>query len=129
MVALPRATTSFGQHGAAMRMLTLKTVLAATDLRDGSLATIEAARALADSAGAALHIVHVGTTAPTEAKAAYAQLADLGFRLDEAAVHTVGGEAVAGILGLACEIAADVIVVGPHRDERCDGSPHDLGTA
>src|SRR5215813_10034592 len=44
---------------ADMRLLTLKTVLVATDLDDSSLVALATGKELAESAGAKLHVIHV----------------------------------------------------------------------
>src|SRR5881394_3427112 len=113
----------------AMHMLTLKTVLVATDLRDGSLPAIEAARALAHASGATLHAVHVGGGEVSDGKETHEQLGRAGIPLDEAAVHTVRGEPGGAIARLAADIAADVIVVGPHATRASKERRPGLGTA
>src|SRR5580765_1749606 len=95
-----------------MRILTLKTVLVATDLRDASFPAIEAARGLAYASGGTLHVVHVGANDESDGAATHEQLGRIGLALNEAAVHTVSGDPARSITKLANEICADVIVVG-----------------
>lgn len=109
-------------------MLALKTVLVATDLRDDSLPSINVGHTISHAAGATLHIVHVGDPDGTGSKA-HEQLGQLGIRLDEAAVHTLPGEPVAGVVRIAEELNADVIVVGPHGGARSKDQRSELGTA
>lgn len=111
-----------------MQILALNTVLVATDLRDTSLPAIEAARGLAKASGGTLHVVHVGAGEVSDGKATHEQLGRAGIPLDEAAVHTVRGEPGDAIAKLAAEIAADVIIVGPHATRAKDHRPA-LGTA
>jgi nucleotide-binding universal stress UspA family protein len=96
-----------------MRMLVLKTVLVATDLSDESLPAIRVAHMIAVSAGAVLHVVHIGSD-ERSGTAAHKQLGKLGVRLEEAAVHTMPGDPATGVVKLSKELDASVIVTGPH---------------
>lgn len=101
-----------------MQLLTLRTVLVATDLDSGSVAAIETGRRLADAAGAALHVVHVGGDASGSAArdAVDAFLRSSGISPDARHVHLLDGDPSHAIRLLADRIAADVIVLGPHRE-------------
>src|SRR4051812_23257889 len=120
-----------GMHlrSVTVRILTLKTVLVATDLRDTSLPAVEAAWGLARASGAALHVVHVLSGNEAGGDRTHAQLGSLGVPLDEAAVHTVTGDPGRGITKLAEEIGADVIVIGPHSNHAGRTKEASLGTA
>jgi nucleotide-binding universal stress UspA family protein len=97
-----------------MRLLTLQTVLVATDLHDGSLAALMTARELADAAGAALHVVHVSDK-QNALQALTTTLRDAGLPAERTNVHIVEGETPPAIKSLADKIEADAILVGPHR--------------
>jgi len=97
-----------------MRLLTLQTVLVATDLQDGSLAALTTARELADAAGAALHVVHVSDK-ENALQALTSTLRDAGLPPERTHVHVVKGETPPAIKSLADKIDADAILVGPHR--------------
>lgn len=112
-----------------MRILALKTVLAATDLRDDSLSTLRAAHTISRAAGATLHVVHVGPVGFGNGEATHAQLGQIGVPLDQATVHTVPGEPADGVIGLARELCADVIVIGPHGPGRFTDRRSGVGTA
>jgi nucleotide-binding universal stress UspA family protein len=100
-----------------MRLLALKIVLVATDLDDSSQPAITAARALSAAADAELHVVNVTPTAAADSTGVHELLGRLGIGLDEASVHAVAGDPALAIGRLADQIYADVIVLGPHRDE------------
>lgn len=97
-----------------MRLLTLKTVLVATDLYDGSFAALATARQLADAAGAALHVVHVSDK-PNAIEAVTTTLRDARLPPERASVHVVQGDTAPAINNLADRIGTDAILVGPHR--------------
>lgn len=112
-----------------MNLLRLKVVLAALDYDDTALVVLEAARALAEAAGATLHVVHVdaplgvtevppdeGESTPIDAAVALLGSARVG--LDPARIHVIAGEPARVIGALADRLRADVIVLGPHRAER-----------
>ncbi len=113
-----------------MQILALKIVLVATDLSEGSLPAISAAHTIARAAGALMHVVHVGDE-PDGGGATHAQLGRLGIPLDEASVHTLPGEPAPGVVRLANEIRADVIIVGSHgrRHGRSTDAQPEIGTA
>ena len=120
-----------------MRPLALRTVLVATDLDRSSAAAFESAFRLAKAAGAALHVVHA--IAPTTAENAGVQPHDVsadavraalqgaGVVDEDAKVHTIPGAPAETIRSLADRIAADVIVIGPHRERERAARDHSLG--
>lgn len=100
-----------------MRLLTLKTVLVATDLDDASFVAVSTGKALAESAGAQLHVVHVSDArdAPSAVQSA---LERASLEPGDASVHVVGGEPGRAISDLGEKIGADVIVLGPQRRQK-----------
>ena len=122
-----------------MNLLRLRVVLAAVDDDDASLVALDAARALADAAGAQLHVVHVEapravtevppeSSSGTTAGAIRAILGRAKVELEPSRVHVIAGEPAHVIRALGDRLAADVIVLGPHRAERA-GERHIGGTA
>jgi len=113
-----------------MRLLTLKTVLVATDLDDvTSVPPLQSAHALAQAAGARLHVVHASTS-PNVDHAVRATMDRAGLKESDGTVHVVSkgtDDAATSIALLANEIRADVIVVGPHRQRRYATSNRALG--
>src|SRR5262245_30839652 len=110
-----------------MRLLTLKTVLVATDLDDSSLAAIATGKQLAESAGAKLHVVHVsGTGEATDAVQSVLQQG--GLQPGDALVHIIDGEPGRAISALSDKIGADVIVLGPHRKQPRRDRVHPFGS-
>lgn len=101
-----------------MHLLSLKTILVATDLSDAAKAGTETARALAAASGAKLHVVHAGSASASRV------LEHAGLREGEAHVHVAPGDAETAIQTFAITFHADVIVLGPHRasDDRAMGS-------
>ena len=112
-----------------MRLLTLQTVLVATDLEAHSAPAIESARRLAAAADAPLHVVHVleeGASSAREPRIASPAdlevavgglLRDAGLGQLEAKFHATTGEPAHAIRLLADRVTASVIVLGPHREE------------
>lgn len=112
-----------------MRLLTLQTVLVATDLEAHSVPALETARRLAAAAGAALHVVHVvkdrvdaahesRIASHTDVEGAVGKLLrDAGLDQLDARFHAATGDPAHAIRLLADRITASVIVLGPHRDE------------
>jgi nucleotide-binding universal stress UspA family protein len=109
-----------------MRLLSLRTVLVATDLTPTSDPALDAAGNLAEAAGATVHVVHV---APPSAdiiaregrRSEYAQEVDTavgraGLPTGRHLVHVLGGAPPAAIASLADRIGADLIVLGRHRE-------------
>jgi nucleotide-binding universal stress UspA family protein len=113
-----------------MRLLTLKTVLVATDLDDTtSIPPLQSAHALAQGAGAKLHVVHASTSTNVE-RAVHAAMERAGLKTSDGTVHVVSGgagDAAATIALLASHIGADVIVVGPHRQRSDTKSAPTIG--
>lgn len=109
-----------------MRLLTLKTVLVATDLSESSLAALQTASTLAAAAAASLHVVHVPTAAMRGDVRATLRKAGLDAR--DVKVHVVPGAPADAIGTLAARIGADVIVLGPHRDRNGRGSGRMIGS-
>ena len=111
-----------------MRLLTLRTVLVATDLTTTSHLALEAGRMLAAAAGATLHVAHVAPAgdqpAPEDmANAAHAHglraaLAHADAPVADERFHILTGEPAPAIASLASSIGADLIVLGRHRDHR-----------
>jgi nucleotide-binding universal stress UspA family protein len=116
-----------------MRLLTLKNVLVATELDEAAVPAIIAASRLADAAGALLHVVSAVTSlddhhgrgaSAAEATAAVSTiLRRAGARPDEAKIHVRVGDPASAIGALADRISADVIALGPHREDRSDNRP------
>ena len=112
---------------ADMRLLTLKTVLVATDLDDSSIAALSTGKQLAESAGARLHVVHVSDSREsTEVVQSVLERARL--QPGDAAVHIVRGEPSRAISALGDKIGADVIVLGPHRKQPLRERRHPFGS-
>jgi nucleotide-binding universal stress UspA family protein len=110
-----------------MRLLTLKTILVATDLDDSSLAALATGKHLAESAGAKLHVVHVsGTRDATDAVQSVLQKG--GLEPGDALVHIIDGEPGRAISTLSDRIDADVIVLGPHRKQPRRERRHPFGS-
>jgi nucleotide-binding universal stress UspA family protein len=114
-----------------MKLLHLKVVLAAIDTDETSLQTLHAARELASTAGASLHVVHAtAAVGPAEgsARAAGTEHANALRRTFERAgltsnvpLDVVVGEPAHVIRSVADRIRADVIVLGKHRDRQPPG--------
>jgi nucleotide-binding universal stress UspA family protein len=114
-----------------MRLLTLRTVLVATDLDLSSSAALRTAGALAQAAGASLHVVHAlaSTDGPGDDRTAGSP-GSLGNRLRSAGMleaaaqfHEVPGAPATVIRAVADSVDADVIVLGPHRENRAVVDP------
>jgi nucleotide-binding universal stress UspA family protein len=109
-----------------MRPLKLRTVLVATDLDQASDVALDSAHRLAKAAGASLHVVHVVQPAPGQHAGASPReesagglrtaLRRAGLPDDDAEMHLVPGTPAEAIRSLADRMAADVVVVGPHRE-------------
>lgn len=109
-----------------MRLLTLKNVLAATDLEASSVAALESAKALADASGADLHVVHVSSRKDAAAGLERA-LEQVDIAPSRASVHLVAGDAASEIGRLADKLGADALVLGAHR-EGTGASKRQLGS-
>jgi nucleotide-binding universal stress UspA family protein len=111
--------------------------LVATDLDRSSQVALQAAQGLAAAAGASLHVVHVEAT-PREqgavipvrvepADAVRVVLQEAGVVADEPKIHVLPGDPAETIRLLADRIAADVVVVGPHRKRGSAAADAPLG--
>ena len=100
-----------------MRLLTLNSVLVATDLGETSYPAIRTAARLAPLAGASLHLLHVaaGRDADDEDRLLehYRQAAPDAANPGSVSVMT--GEPAAAIVEHAGRVGANVVIVGPHR--------------
>jgi nucleotide-binding universal stress UspA family protein len=119
-----------------MLLLGIRTVVVATDLDPSSDAALDSASRLAAAAGAALHVVHVvssdGAVAedPPPSHVADAvrealERANVSQRV--ARIHILSGSPPSTIRSLAQRVAADVVVIGPHRQRGRIGDEHPLG--
>ena len=111
-----------------MRLLTLKSVLVATDLDDSSPSALLTAARLATLAEARLHLVHV---ADHPVPGDEARLRELFERTAPDApglesAQVVYGVAAQAILDRAASVDADVVILGPHR--RGTGQTGELGS-
>ena len=109
-----------------MRLLHLNVVLAAVDVDDSAPIVLRAAHALATSAGAKLHLLHVNADerAPSDSKdgentkaAAIMErlVDDAGIPSGAVSMHILNGDPGGAIRSIADQIRADVIVLGKHR--------------
>jgi nucleotide-binding universal stress UspA family protein len=120
-----------------MRLLTLKTILVATDLTETSAAAIATAARLADAAGATLHVAHVAPD-PSESNPASGRASEYESAFDRALAvlktptlpqtHLLSGEPPSAVAMLADRLAADVVVLGRRRDERRSASDRPVGS-
>ena len=102
-----------------MRLLTLRTILVATDFEDGSRAALTTARALAEAADAKVHVVHVASDQTATDSKLHSLIDEVGL---DAHRHIRSGDAAHAINLLSDEIRADAILLGPHRARgRADG--------
>lgn len=105
-----------------MWLLTLKSVLLATDLGEASIPALRTALELSRLAGASLHVVHVAEAA-IEGEAGQQMLRDhvalaaSGAR-ELASAQVLYGSPVASIVERAMEVDADAIILGRHRPGR-----------
>jgi nucleotide-binding universal stress UspA family protein len=106
-----------------MRLLTLRSVLVATDLTEASRPAIETAARVAALAEAELHLVHVAGPPRSDARVRMREdLRRLAPEAPEAASEHVGvGEPAEEIVRYAAEVHADVVILGPHRRGTADG--------
>ena len=129
MPALSPCDDAAAEAPATMNLLRLEVVLAAIDYDDAAPAVLEAARKLAEAAGAKLHVAHVdpprgGTRAAVgerDGEPSHSMLALLDrAKLERAATptHVIAGAPAEVIPDLADRVEADVIVLGPHRELR-----------
>jgi K+-sensing histidine kinase KdpD len=85
-----------------MRLLTLKTILVAVARDDVTRAAIQAGAALASSAGATLHVIHVSSDPSVTLETLAASILD-GV---DACVHVVAGDAAESIRSSADRLRA-----------------------
>jgi nucleotide-binding universal stress UspA family protein len=120
-----------------MLLLGIRTVVVATDLDPASDAALDSASRLAAAAGAALHVVHVVVT-PDEAVAEDPPSSHVADAVREALerahvtqrvakIHILSGSPPNTIRSVAQRVAADVVVIGPHRQRGRVGGGHPLG--
>lgn len=109
-----------------MRLLQLKVVLAAVDVDESAPIVLRGAHALATSAGAKLHVMHVdaGERSAHQSKdgrstmtAARMQrlIDDAGIPAGGVNVHLLNGDPAGAIRSIADLVSADAIVLGRHR--------------
>jgi nucleotide-binding universal stress UspA family protein len=102
-----------------MRLLTLRSVLVATDLDGSSPSALRTAARLATLAGARLHLVHVADRPvpgdEARLRALFEKTAPDAPRPESARV--VYGTPAEAILERAAGVDADVVILGPHRRE------------
>lgn len=111
-----------------MRLLTLKSVLVATDLDESSPSALLTAARLATLAEAGLHLVHVADRPAVGDEGRLRELFEKSAPdapgLESACV--VYGRPVQSILDRAAAVDADVVILGPHR--RGSGQTGELGS-
>lgn len=119
-----------------MRPLRLQTIVVAADFDHSSDSAIDCACRLAAASGASLHVVHVLTNVQERGEPAARRAADeaLGAALERAgsaprnvAIDIIPGAPASTIRDLAERVAADVIVLGPHRAVDADDGDRRLG--
>lgn len=100
-----------------MWLLTLKSVLVATDLDEASLPALRTAARLAPLAGARLHLLHVSGASSPDGDTRLRE----HFRFaapdapDPATARVIPGSPATVIVEHAVRVAADAIILGPHR--------------
>jgi universal stress protein E len=101
-----------------MRLLTLKSVLVATDLDQSSSSALRTAARLATLTEARLHLVHVANQPVAAGESRLRELFNLtvpdapGFE----SAQVVRGTPAEAIVDQATRVDADVVILGPHRD-------------
>ncbi len=100
-----------------MRLLTLKTILAATDLEEGSMAALRTAGRLAELTGADLHLLHIQSH-PEQVDRE--ELIEQYRRATAGAVDPKSGRVRTGtpaelVVQQARRLKADAVILGPHR--------------
>lgn len=106
-----------------MQLLTLRSVVVATDRTETSRPALSTAARLASQAGAHLHLLHV-TEAPRgdgESEVLEEFRAAAPGSRDPETVRVVSGAAPAAIVEHALESDADVVVLGAHRRGKAGG--------
>lgn len=101
-----------------MRLLTLRSVLVATDLEPGSEAVVRTAAQLAELAGAELHLLHIASepnpeTADDALREQLARVAPRGMAA--ASVRVMMGFPARVIVEEAIRLRSDAVILGPHR--------------
>lgn len=106
-----------------MWLLRLRSVLVATDLGPTSGPALRTAARLAPLAGAELHLLHVSDTVVADGAGRLRE--QLRLALDNApeaaSVSVSPGDPAAAILARADQVAADAIILGPHRRSDAGG--------
>lgn len=112
-----------------MRLLALQTVLAAVDIDGSSRPALTSARDLAAAAGAELHVLYVAPT-HSSVEGLEREAREAGIAHDRAHMWVVAGDPAHEINIMADRLGADVIVLGPHRDQkrRDGGRPRGLSS-
>jgi nucleotide-binding universal stress UspA family protein len=107
-----------------MQLLTLRSVLVATDLTETSRPALSTAARLASQAGANLHLLHVMEAPRGDREGGMMRefRAAAPESRDPETVRVVTGSPSAAIVEYALESAADVVVLGAHR-RRETGAP------
>ncbi len=111
-----------------MRLLTLKSILVATDLDESSASALRTAARLATLAEATLHLLHV---ADQPVPGGESRLREL-FRVTAPdapgleSAQVVHGTPAEAIVDRAARVDADVVILGPHR--RGTGQTGELGS-
>lgn len=111
-----------------MRLLTLKSVLVATDLDEPSPSALLTATRLAALAGASLHLVHVAERPAVGDEARLRELFEKSApdAAGPESAQVVYGKPTQAILERAAAVDADVVILGPHR--RGSGQTGELGS-
>jgi nucleotide-binding universal stress UspA family protein len=110
-----------------MELLALKRILAAVDLDGSSRAALASARDLALAAGAELHVIHVaGADSPRAS--VERELEQMGMPPEKAQLHVAVGDPTQAINLTADKVRADVVVLGPHREDSNVARASSLGS-
>jgi nucleotide-binding universal stress UspA family protein len=119
-----------------MRLLTIRTIVVATDLDRSSDAALDSANRLAAAAGATLHVVHVvassngsvaSSASPPDVADAVREATKRADVSEGATIHVVAGHPADAIRSVVDRVAADVVVMGPHRERSPVVGGHPLG--
>lgn len=108
-----------------MRLLTLRSILVATDLSETSRPALRTAARLAPLAGASLHVLHVAESPRPDNETRLVE----HFReaapdaADPANVRVAFGPPASAIVEYAIESGADAIILGAHRRPTPGGPP------
>ncbi|HET7274742.1 MAG TPA: universal stress protein [Longimicrobiaceae bacterium] len=110
-----------------MWLLTLKSILVATDLTDSSRPALRTAASLAPLAGTSLHLLYVADDPKPDDEARLREQ----FRIaapdapEPDSVRVIVGSPAAAIVQHAVEVDADALILGPHRRT---GMPGEMGS-